>query len=279
MGFNNPDTETSRFSLRTEQFRVLPAASSDETWRHTLEQCRVDNLYDLPEFQEYCIPFSSTTNREPAIVIPFSSWIVPGLNFFGRALAGGDNAYDPTHAATKIRSVGVWFTGFNVAFNTNLYVGGGLANQPRVYLVPVGSDVMRSPTRNAGALRSWRVFDQALPLPFDVGRAQLDDPDWIPLFDSLSDSFAQRRRHAAMRAYHDKGQFDEAETHNNSRLVGRSVWNTRWMLIIPGRTLLVDPDEAIERFIYGSKLSDGTRDGNGIKDVKLFFQTYSIAGE
>ena len=279
MGFNNPDTETSRFSLRTEQFRVSPAASSDETWRHALEECRVDNLYDLPEFQEYCIPFSSTTSREPAIVIPFSSWIVPGLNFFGRALAGGDNAYDPTHAATKIRSVGVWFTGFNVAFNTNLYVGGGLANQPRVYLVPTGSDVMRSPTRNAGELRSWRVFDQALPLPFDVGRAQLDDPDWIPLFDSLSDSFAQRRRHAALRAYHDKGQFDEAETHNNSRLVGRSAWNTRWMLIIPGRTLLADADEAIERFIYGAKLSDGTRDGNGIKDVKLFFQTYSIAGE
>jgi hypothetical protein len=279
MGFNNPDGETSRFSLRTEHFRVAPATTSDETWRHVLEQSRVDNLYDLPEFQEYCIPFSSTTNREPAIVIPFTSWIVPGLNFFGRALAGGDNAYDPTHAATKIRSLGVWFTGFNVTFNTNLYTGGGLANQPRVYLVPVGSDVMRSPTRNAGELRSWRVFDQALPLPFDVGRAELDQPDWIPLFDSLSDSFAQRRRHAALRAYHDRGQFDAAETISNSRLVGRSVWNTRWLLIIPGRTLLSDADEAIERFIYGAKNADGTRDGNGVKDVKLYFQTYSIPGE
>ena len=279
MGFNNPDTETSRFSLRTELFRVSPSTTSDETWRHTLETCRVGDLYGLPEFQEYCIPFSSTTSREPAIVIPFSTWIEPGLNFFGRSLAGGDNAYDPTHAATKIRSAGVWFTGFNTTFNTNLAVGGGLANQPRVYLVPVGSDVMRSPTRDAGELRYWRVYDQALPLPFDIGRAQLDDPDWIPLFDSLSDSFAQRRRHASLRAYHDKGQFDSAETINNARLVGRSVWNTRWLLVIPGRTLLSDPDEAIERFIYGVKLSDGTRDGNGIKDIKLFFQTYSIAGE
>ncbi|HOW96705.1 MAG TPA: LamG domain-containing protein [Kiritimatiellia bacterium] len=279
LGFNTPDTETSRFSLRTELFRTSPSTSSDETWRNTLELKRVDNLYDLPEFQEYCIPFSSTTNREPAIVIPFSSYVLSGHNFFGKNLAGGDNAYDPTHFTTKIRSVGIWFTGYNVSFNTNLVTGGGLANEPRVYLVPAGQDIMRSPTRGSETWRTWRVFDQALPLPFDIGRAELDDPDWIPLFDSLGGTLAQRRRHASLRAYHDRGQFDASETCSNARLVGRSVWNTRWLLIIPGRTLLSDANEAIERFIYGAKLADGTRDGNGIKDIKIFFQTYSIAGE
>lgn len=278
MGFNNPDNETSRFSLRSELFRTSPSTSSDETWRNTLEQYTVDNLYDVPEFREYCIPFSSTTNREPGIVIPFSTRVQAGLNYFGNPLAGGDNAYDPTHCATKIRSVGVWFTGYNITFNTNTTSGGGLANEPRVYLIPVGEDVMRSPTRNSGVLRSWQVLDQAMPLPFNIGGADLDDPDYIPLFDSLPGSLAQARRYASLRAYHDRGQFDESETCNNARLVGRSVWNSRWLLIIPGRTLLSDPDEAIERFIYG-QLVNGSRDGNGVKDIKIFFQTYSYWGE
>ncbi len=80
----------------------------------------------------------------------------------------------------------------------------------------------------------------------------MDNPDWIPVMDSLREPLAQLRRFASLRAYHDRGQFDEAETHNNSRLVGRSVWNTRWLLIIPGRTLLADPDEGIERFVHGA---------------------------
>ncbi|MDR0993438.1 MAG: LamG domain-containing protein [Verrucomicrobiota bacterium] len=279
MGFNNPETETSRLSLRQELLRIAPAAASDETWRNALETYRVDNLYDLPEFKEYCVPFSSTTNREPGLVIPFSSWILPGMNYFGRPLAGGDNAYDATHIATKIRSVGIWFTGYNTAFNTNQTSGAGLANEPRIYLVPVGNDLMRTPARDRRGIRSWQVFDQALPLPYNIGRADLNKPDWIPLFDSLSGSFAQRRRHASMRAYHDSGEFNEADLCSNSRLVGRSVWNTKWLLIIPGRTLLSDADEAMERFIYGTVRADGSRDGAGVTDIKLLFKTYSHPGD
>jgi hypothetical protein len=59
--------------------------------------------------------------------------------------------------------------------------------------------------------------------------------------------------------------------------VGRSVWNTNWLLIIPGRTLLADPNEGIERFIHGA-LTDGKRDNAGVKDIKIFFQTYSLSG-
>jgi len=106
----------------------------------------------------------------------------------------------------------------------------------------------------------------------------VDNPDWIPVMDSLQEPLAQIRRYASLRAYHDNGQFNEAETYNNSRLVGRSVWNTRWLLIIPGSTLLADPAEGIERFVHGA-LVNGTRDNNGIKDIKIFFQTYSISGD
>ena len=42
--------------------------------------------------------------------------------------------------------------------------------------------------------------------------------------------------------------------------------------------LLADPNEGIERFVHGALLN-GSRDGNGIKDIKIFFQTYSINGD
>ncbi|MHB1309579.1 MAG: hypothetical protein ACYC23_21105, partial [Limisphaerales bacterium] len=156
-GFNNPDTETSRFSLRTELYRIASPSVSDGTWALALENCKVPNLHALPEFIRYCRPYTDITNVEPALVIPFSTYVVAGRNYFGHDLAGGDNAYDASHAATKIRSAGIWFTGYNNTFN--LSSGPGLANEPRVYLIPIGQDVMRSPTRNAGATRSWTVLD------------------------------------------------------------------------------------------------------------------------
>ena len=51
-----------------------------------------------------------------------------------------------------------------------------------------------------------------------------------------------------------------------SRLVGRSVWNTRWLLIIPGGTFHYDADHGLDTFI------------ENVKDIKLFFQTYAISG-
>ena len=61
--------------------------------------------------------------------------------------------------------------------------------------------------------------------------------------------------------------YTTAETTTNSRLIGRSVWNTEWLLIIPGGTLLFDPDTGLDTFL------------NEVTDIKLFFQTYSYTGE
>jgi hypothetical protein len=85
------------------------------------------------------------------------------------------------------------------------------------------------------------------------------------------------RKHAALRAYHDGG-FDLSEMTFSSRLIGRSVWNTQWLLIIPGRTLLSDGATGIQRFIRGRETTPGTWDGNGVKDIRIFFQTYAYAG-
>lgn len=273
-GFNNPETETSRFSLRTELFRTAPDTSGDAAWAQMLENSMVPDLNQVTEFRRYCRPFSDSTNVEPGIVVTFPSYVMARKNFFGIDLAGGDNAYDASHASTKIRSVGVWFTNYN---NTN-GAAGALANEPRVYLIPVGMDILRSPTGDATSTRSYNVFDQAIPLPYNIGGADIDNPDWSPVVDSLQEPFGQIRQFASFRAYHDSGNFDPSETITASRLIGRSVWNTEWMLIIPGSTLLNDPEEGIERFIYGG-LVNGKRDGNGVKDIKIFFQTYSISGD
>jgi hypothetical protein len=230
LGFNNPQTETGRFSLRNELFRVLTGPSGSARWRETLSAHVVPNILALPEFQRHCIPFSPRQATEPAIVIPFATTINFGLNFFGWPAGGGDNDYDSTKFATKVRSVGVWFANYN-----NL--GGGMINTPRVYLVPVGLDVMRAPTQGDPYIREWRILDQALPVPFPLSAGALNDPTWIPINDSLSEDFAAIRRFGQFRAYHDSGNFNPAETITDSRLIGRSVWNTRWLLIIPAGTL------------------------------------------
>jgi hypothetical protein len=271
LGFNNAQTETGRFSMRNELFRVLPGTSGSQRWRETLERHVVPNLLTMPEFQRHCIPFTPTQSVEPAIVIPFATTINFGVNYFGWPAGGGDNDYDSTKFATKIRSVGVWFANYN-----NL--GGGMINTPRVYLVPVGLDVMRAPTQGEPYVREWRILDQALPVPFPLSSGDLEDPAWIPINDTLIEDFAAIRRFGRFRAYHDSGSFNASETISDSRLIGRSVWNTRWLLIIPAGTLHTDRNEGIQRFINGALRTDGTRDGNGVTDIKVFFQTYAYSG-
>ena len=270
LGFNNPETQTGRFSMRSELFRVQTNATTtlaNRVWREVLSRSIVSNILALPEFQRYCIPFSPALPAEPGIVIPFSTTITFGQNYFGWPLGGGDNAYDSSHFATKVRSVGVWFANYNAS---------GMSQTPNVYLVPAGNDVFRSPG-GAGATREWKVLDQLLPIPY-VNPGALTDPNWIPINGMLGGQLADIRKFASFQAYNDGGSFNPGQTTSSSRLIGRSVWNTRWLLIIPAGTLLADRNEALQRFINGNQLPNGTRDGNGVSDIKIFFQTYSYAG-
>jgi hypothetical protein len=273
LGFNNPQAETGRFSLRSELFRIQAGSAGSKVWRDTLSRNVVPNLLDLAEFKRFCIAFQPQQPVEPALVIPFSTSINFGQNFFGWPAGGGDNTYDSTHFATKIRSVGVWFANYN---NLNM------VNTPHVYLIPVGEDVLRSPSANTGDIREWKIFDQRLPVPFPLGAATLADPSWIPTEASPNGQFQNQlgdlRQYAELRAYHDSGNFNPSEISSDSRLIGRSVWNTRWLLIIPAGELLSDRNEGIQRFINGALRADNTRDGNGVTDIKIFFQTYAYSG-
>lgn len=256
LGFNNPQTESSRFSLRNEFFRLRNGSDAD--WRAVLASRRVANLWDVPEFRRFCRSFApESAGRQPGLVVRFPTTVRAGQNFFDWPLGGGDSAYDPSRFSTRIRSVGVWFSGYN---------GLGLSQTPRIYLVPAGADILSSPTPNDFVTRSWRIVDQALPVPFPIGANRLSDASWIPVNDSVGGSFAEVRRFSAFRAYHDSGGFTPAEMTSDSRLIGRSVWNTDWMLIIPGQTFLNNADAGLDAFI------------RSVDDIKLTFQTYSYSG-
>ena len=149
-------------------------------------------------------------------------------------------------------------------------------------MVPVGADVLRAPSDDLFATREWQVIDQVIPVPFPLGANDLDNPAWIPTNDTLSESFARIRRIGAFRAYHTDGTtpVDPEELSTDSRLIGRSVWNRKWLMIIPGATLLSDPEDGLDTFIHGQLVPGGTgeRDGNGVKDIQLFFSTYAYTG-
>ena len=231
----------------------------------------MNDLWDVPEYRRFARNAApESAGKQPGLVIPFSSTIEFGKNFFGWPLSGGDHAYDASNFATKVRSVGVWFDNYD---------NGQLAETPRAYLIPVGLDVMYVPSSVELDTREWDVVDQTIPIPLPVGDTDLNSPNWVPSADNLLGSATQIRRHSSFRAYHDSGYFNANEMSFDSRLVGRSVWNTKWMLIIPGGTFLANANSGLDTFIYGNKVPGlTTHDGNGVSDIKLFFQTYAYSG-
>ena len=117
--------------------------------------------------------------------------------------------------------------------------------------------------------RQWQVVDQLLPVPFAIGPDDLLDPDWIPEVDAATGTFGKIRRFSSFRAFSvtdPDAPPDLSEFTTDSRLIGRSVWNTRWLLIIPGGTLLGDPEEGLETFI------------ENVDDILIYFQTYAYSG-
>ncbi|MFT4640025.1 MAG: hypothetical protein ACI8T1_003350, partial [Verrucomicrobiales bacterium] len=49
-------------------------------------------------------------------------------------------------------------------------------------------------------------------------------------------------------------------------LIGRSVWNSQWKIVIPAYTLLNDEEEGLDRFV------------RSVKDIQIFLRTYSHSG-
>ncbi len=263
LGINNPQAEFEKMSLREELFRVGSegTAASDDRWKDVLKARIVPDLRQMPEFVRYCRPFSSDDEGpQPGLVIRFSSTIENGKNFFGNTLAAGDHAYSTANFANKIRGFGLWLENYNEA---------GLSTTPRAYLVPIGDDYLRTSSTNGASVRSWSIVEQRIPTPFVINEGDISAPGYIPTLNGVDGGFGLLRRHGDFRVYHDEGD-DEAnddELQITTRLIGRSVWNSDWMIIIPGAGLDADPEAGL------IKLADT------ISDIRLQFTTYSHQGQ
>jgi hypothetical protein len=298
LGFNNPDAYGTTVSLRAENFRILPGSDGDVAWVDTLRKAQTGNILDDPDVRRYCMQVDSRDGlRVPGIVLTFGTTIANGLNLFGQPLAAGDHAFSPSSFATKIFGVGAAFEGYRGMANPSANAGavgsaGGtspgdpdisfldqdaMSATPYIYLIPVGADSMRSPPLgDVTGVRTWNVEDLAVPMPFNIGGSGFSDTAFYQSSDSLSEPLFGLRKHQAFRPvsspaffgqdlYGSAGNLRRTQFTNN-RLIGRSVWNSQWKLVIPGRTLLNDPDDGLDRFI------------RTVKDIKLNFVTYSYSG-
>jgi hypothetical protein len=298
LGFNNPDAYGTTVSLRQEFLRLLPGAEGDQAWKDYLAGRRMAHVLDDPDVSRYCLQIDPGNGlTAPGLVIEFSTTIAEGLNLFGRPLAAGDHAFSPSSFATKIHAVGVALEGYRgmdspAANQGAVGFGGGvspsdpatpfldplaLSATPYVYLVPAGLDSMRSPPLgDQSVVRTWAVDDVAVPLPFNIGGSDFSTFPFWRSAESLTEPLFAIRKHQAFRPvasaslfpaelFGPFGQLQQSQ-YTNRRLIGRSVWNSRWKLVIPGRTLLHDPEEGLDRFIQT------------VRDIKLRLVTYSYAG-
>ena len=288
LGFNNPDGYGTTVSLRAENYRILPGTNSDSTWQQVLQQGKVADLRADADVKRNCLQIENGSGLPvPGIILTFSTTITDGQNLFGNPLAAGDHNFSPSSFATKIFSAGVCLDGYLGMDNPSAAGGASppdptldpnaLAATPYLYLIPVGADSMRSPPLgDVSAIRTWNVNDVAIPLPFNISASAFSSTPFYTSANSLSEPLFAVREHQAFRPVSTTSVFNisiygaagalQPSQYTNKRLIGRSIWNSKWKLVIPGRNLLADPNQGLDRFIQS------------VRDVKLYFITYSYSG-
>lgn len=298
LGFNNPDAYGTTVSLRMGKHRILPGVEGDSAWRDILQQARRHNILEDADVRRMCLGMNRTDGLPlPGLIVEFATVVEDGLNVFGQPLAGGDHAFSSSSFATKVFALGVALEGYKgmdtPGFNTGAVAGAGgstpsdptvtfldpvsMAATPHLFVIPTGLDTMRSPPLgDQGRVRSWAVEDVTVPMPFNVGASDFSSKRYWQTSDSLQEPLFALRKHQAFRPVPSAALFTaniyggtgglQRSQFTNSRLVGRSVWNNRWKLVIPGTTLLNNPDEGLERFIQS------------VKDIKLHIVSYSFSG-
>jgi hypothetical protein len=275
LGINNPDHYNTLFSLRQELFRILPhveneTVAADEVWQQTLEQHIVPNVLSDPQVAAYCRGLKKADGSAiPGFIIPFSTTVEDGKNFFGLGLAAGDHAYSQSNFSTKIAAVGLALPGYVGMVDGESTALNALSATPYAYLIPCGTDYMRTPLGDTGDIRSWQVVDQALPLPYNLGASDFNTTQ----FFGPNDTFAERpwviRKHQAFRMVANPSLYEDGSlptVFTNARLIGRSVWNSQWKIVIPAVTLLNNEQQGLNNFAAS------------VDDIKLFLRTYSNSG-
>ena len=248
--------------------------TDDLEFRAFVESSIVDRVEEIPEIRELA-QISSQRDFGPGIVIPFATE-VGGRNFFGR---GPDipfgNANFSLSRNIKIRSYAIRFDGVEADLGT------AQDGTVFIYLLPVGDSVMREnnnrPVIEDEPPRSWSVVSQFLPSPPVVSAADVTDRSFNPwrATGHAGGNFLNAiRRERDSEAQMDRGQPNRF----NTNLAGRSAWNTRWLLVVPGAqwTESTDPQVIrglLQQFIYGTNADP--EEHIGLNDIRLILNAYS----
>ena len=235
----------------------------DPRWREWLRLHLVDEVGEVPELRNCCEKMPDGA----AIVIPFSTPVqtsLPhlGFNHFGFIAGPGETGFDVDYIGAKLTRVRVMLPGYNDR---------ALVGRPQVYLVPAGSDLFVAPRSTSGdvAIRSWdinRRDEQRYAVPSGGGSSTMAERSlW----------FAPRSRHTDFGAIIDSQSKDAEEKQAfTTQLFGRSVFNTKWFLVIPLRplspelalTLGAEADEKIFRLLLGDA------NNSGITNIEIRFE-------
>ena len=150
-----------------------------------------------------------------------------------------------------------------------------LSATPRVYVVPVGIDRMIYADSKEREYTGWQVKEKVLPLIFETSRAKVEATNFSPVEDTQQGFVNAIKKFSTLRAYTSDAEAASNGWSGSTRLAGRSVWNDQWLLVIPGKLLLNDADEGLNRLIYGSP---DASDSVALKDIKLLINSTSVSG-
>lgn len=294
-GLDGVATETLTLSLRDHLFRVPTDLNveNNRNWQERLNSFRVDDLRKHDKFNQFCVFLptidlnAASQPPEPGLVIEFSTPVNVALNAFGKPVVSGEPQFNDHVPAHKIQEMRVELG----KYNEN--VGGGpngLLQNVFIYVVPVGIDVIRPRRENLtiaplGETREWTIYEQVLPPPFALqentvlgGHVGYNDPGWYPAIDGGTELLKLKGPFKAFTRTPGTTITDIDFRYNE--LAGRSVWNTQWLIVIPGRNLAttgMTKDEALNALIFG-KLKDpatGERESaGGIDNIKIRFVVY-----
>lgn len=251
----------------------------NKAFRAHLESNIVQDLLDVPAFRDLA---SIDTDRDagPALVLNFSTEVA-GRTLFGRrrGTTFGAPANFDTCSNPKLFEFAILLEG--VDNPSALGVDGPLVF---AHFIPVGTSMLRAPETGNCALRpvnAWQVVDQRIPgvsaVYRDTGGAIID-AFAIPRL-ATSPELNVINRFPVTQA-----QVRSTDTPIfQDELAGWSVWNTQWLIAIPGRQFTDpnDPPDLVRKklliLIFDADASGNPRspDQNlGIDDIKLRIKAY-----
>lgn len=251
----------------------------NKAFRAVLESSIVQDLLEVPAFAQLA-SIDSDRDGGPAIVLTFPTEVA-GRTLFGkrRGTQFGAPANFDTCSNPKLFEFAILLEG--VDNPSALGVDGPLIF---AHFLPVGSSMLRTPTTGDCALRdvrTWAVVDQKIPGVLSAYRTA---------GDTILDSFDLPRLATSADLYEINrfpvSQAQVRQTENpvfQDDLAGWSVWNTQWMLAIPGRQFADHGDDAdvvrqkLLILIYDADANGNPRspDANlGIDDIKIRIKAY-----